>query len=152
MFASSTSCKTARWSPQTAKNRATKGIGLQVQASPQPKSGGTDSAVNVPAVYVELLDKESEKSLGTHMLTQWVSDRQLLLPGEKVTDEFDDITVADKEYELGLQYHREVKSYWVQLEDVQRTITAARKRHVTIHRSFASSTRKPATIDANVFG
>lgn len=110
-------CKMARTND---KNRATKGIGKQIQAAKLPKSGGTDSAVNVPAIYVELLDKTSNESLGVHMLTQWVSDRALLLPGENATNEFDSLSVGEADYKLGLQYHREVKPYWVHLEDVQR--------------------------------
>ena len=108
-------------SAPTVKNRATKGVGLQAEAKSKPKSGGTDSQINVPAVYVELIDKETKDSLGVHLLSQWVSDQELLMPGESVTNDYDSVTINDTEYKVGLQFHREVKSYWVHLEDVQRT-------------------------------
>jgi ABC-type transport system involved in cytochrome c biogenesis permease subunit len=103
-----------------ADNPATKGIGLQRQAVPARKRGGTESEVNLAAAYVELIDKESEESLGTYLVSQQLSDVETFAPGAAVKDHYDTITVADNEYQLGLKFHREVKPYWVHLEDVQR--------------------------------
>ena len=102
-------------------NPATVGIGKEMQAVERRKSGGVDSDVNIASAYVELIDKDSGKVLGTHLVSQRVSDIELLLPGERVKDHFDEVTIGDTEYKLGLRYHREVKPYWVQLEDVRRT-------------------------------
>ena len=101
-------------------NLATTGVGKEVQAKERRKSGGVDSEVNVASAYVELLDKDSGDSLGTHLVSQMLSDREMLLPGEKATDTFDKVAVGEDEFNLGLRYHREVKPYWVQLEDVRR--------------------------------
>ncbi|TWU26451.1 Cytochrome c biogenesis protein CcsA [Novipirellula galeiformis] len=101
-------------------NIATAGIGLEVKAVSLTKAGGTDGAINVPSAYVELIDKTSGESISTHLVSQVISDRQMLVPGETVKDEFDSVTVNDKSYDIGLRFHREVKPYWVQLEDVRR--------------------------------
>ena len=101
-------------------NLADTGVGLEVRAVPISKSGGADSELNLPSAYVELLDKESGESKGRHLVSQVISDREMLMPGGKASDVFDQVTVAEKTYDVGLRYHREVKPYWVQLEDVRR--------------------------------
>nr|WP_052031638.1 cytochrome c biogenesis protein CcsA [Rhodopirellula maiorica] len=101
-------------------NIATAGIGLEVKAIPVTKAGGTDGAINVPSAYVELIDKTSGEPIATHLLSQVISDREMLVPGEPVKNDFDSFTVNEKSYDIGLRFHREVKPYWVQLEDVRR--------------------------------
>jgi hypothetical protein len=104
----------------TAENLATKGVGLQLRAVEASKSGGVDNAMNLAAAYVELLDKTSGDTLGKHLISQRLSDREMLVPESRTSDVFDSITVADTSYDIGLRFHREVKPYWVQLEDVRR--------------------------------
>ncbi|MFG0265111.1 MAG: cytochrome c biogenesis protein CcsA [Rhodopirellula sp. JB055] len=99
---------------------ATQGIGLEVSAAERPKSGGADMAMNLPAAYVELIDPESDESLGVFLVSQSINDREMLVPDGTSKDMFDSVTVGEKEYEIGLRLHREVKPYWVQLEDVRR--------------------------------
>ncbi|MCC9657118.1 cytochrome c biogenesis protein [Rhodopirellula halodulae] len=99
---------------------ATTGIGLEASAVERPKSGGADMAMNLPAAYVELIDPESEESLGVYMVSQSINDREMLVPDGTSKDMFDTVTLGDKDYEIGLRLHREVKPYWVQLEDVRR--------------------------------
>ncbi len=103
-----------------SKNPATTGMGTEVQAKEMRKNGGVDSEVNLAAAYVELFDKDSEESLGTHLVSQSISDRVILLPGQKSVDRFDEVAIGENTYKLGLRYHREVKPYWVQLKDVRR--------------------------------
>ncbi|TWT76812.1 Cytochrome c biogenesis protein CcsA [Planctomycetes bacterium CA13] len=100
-------------------NLADQGVGTEVVAEQIAKAGGAMGAINVPAAYVELVDKQSGESMGTHMLSQLLSDRQMLMPGETIPDEFDSIAVDEAVYDIGLRYHREVKPYWVQLQDVR---------------------------------
>lgn len=102
------------------ENMADTGLGLEATAVPVTKSGGADGDINLASAYVELLDKESGDVLGTHLISQYLSDRDELFPENKSGDMFDDVEVGGKTYQLGLRYHREVKSYWVQLEDVRR--------------------------------
>ncbi len=102
------------------ENLATKGLGLREIAISANKAGGTDGAINVPSAYVELFHKESGESLGVYMVSQAISDAELLMPGEPVNDEFDSVKVGETKYDIGLRLHREVKPYWVQLEDVRR--------------------------------
>lgn len=101
-------------------NPADTGTGLQIQAFEMSKAGGTDSQVNLASAYVELLDKSSGDSLGTHLISQLLSDRHMLIRKRDVADVFDSIEVGGKDYDIGLKFHREVKPYWVQLEDVRR--------------------------------
>ena len=105
----------------TKDNLADTGIGLEVAAVERPKSGGVDAAMNLASAYVELLDKDSGASLGKHLVSQILSDRSMLIPGGKAEDVTDSVTVGDAKYDIGLRFHREVKPYWVHLEDFRRT-------------------------------
>lgn len=100
-------------------NLADTGLGLRMMAAERPKNGGTDGEVNVPSAYVTLLDKASGEPLGRYLVSQWNSDRVALVPSQ-TKDLFDTVDVDGKNYSLGLRFHREVKPYWVQLNDVQR--------------------------------
>ncbi len=101
-------------------NSATDGLGMEIAARDVAKSGGADGDINVASTYVELLDKESGESLGKYLASQWLSDRTVLFPDNGSGNMYDSIQVGDEELELGLQFHREVKPYWIQLEDVRR--------------------------------
>ncbi len=100
-------------------NLATTGWGLQTQAVEKTKAGGTESEVNLASAYVELLDKSSGESLGKHLVSQQLSDGTVFSSEGKGTDRFDDVTVGEEKYQIGLKFHREIKPYWVQLRDVQ---------------------------------
>ncbi|TWU42287.1 cytochrome c biogenesis protein [Novipirellula artificiosorum] len=110
---------TLKQADEDQSNLANRGIGKEVVAEQRGKSGGVENAVNLTAAYVELIDKDSDESLGTYMVSQLLTDRQMLSPGENIPDDFDSITVGDVSYQLALRYHREVKPYWVQLQDVR---------------------------------
>jgi len=101
-------------------NPADTGIGLQVAAAGREKSGGADMQMNLPAAYIELIDPQADESLGTFLVSQQVNDREMLVPGGKVKDRFDSVEVDGETFQIGLRLHREVKPYWVQLEDVRR--------------------------------
>jgi ABC-type transport system involved in cytochrome c biogenesis permease subunit len=104
-----------------ATNSATDGLGLEIAARSVPKSGGADGGdINVASAYVELLDKESGESLGKYLASQWLSDRTVLFPDSGSGNMYDSIKLGDEELQVGLQFHREVKPYWIQLEDVRR--------------------------------
>ncbi|MCH1497010.1 MAG: cytochrome c biogenesis protein CcsA [Rubripirellula sp.] len=105
--------------PKEEQNLATKGIGLEVIAREASKSGGADSEINLASAYIELLDKDSKESLGVFLVSQIISDREILVPSSTSKDLYDSVDVAGKKYEFGLKLHREVKPYWVQLEDVR---------------------------------
>lgn len=105
--------------PRESENPATKGIGLGVVANEASKTGGADSEMNLASAYIELLDKETSESLGVFLVSQIISDREVLVPNGTSNDMYDSVEVAGKNYEFGLKLHREVKPYWVQLEDVR---------------------------------
>ncbi len=100
-------------------NPATTGIGTEVAADEADTSGGADSAINLPAAYVELLDKESGQSLSTHLVSLAINDREVIAAGSGTPDIMDEITAGGETYKIGLRLHREVKPYWVYLKDVQ---------------------------------
>ncbi|TWT53260.1 Cytochrome c biogenesis protein CcsA [Rubripirellula amarantea] len=101
------------------QNLATAGNGLKVMATGRDKFGGADSKSNLVSAYVELLDKDSKSSLGVHLVSQLLSEQEMLMPDKQVKDLFDEFEIDGEMYEIGLRFHREVKPYWVQLEDVK---------------------------------
>jgi ABC-type transport system involved in cytochrome c biogenesis permease subunit len=100
-------------------NPATKGVGLEVAVAPKDKSGGAKMESNSPSAYIELLDSE-DKSLGVFLTNHALAERALYEPDGKTKDVLDSVTVDGETYQFGLRLHREVKPYWVQLDDVQR--------------------------------
>ncbi len=70
----------------TPDNLATTGVGLEVRAVETSKSGGTDNQMNLASAYVELLDKSSGDSLGKYLISQLISDREMLLPDRQVQE------------------------------------------------------------------
>ncbi|EMI41419.1 cytochrome c biogenesis protein [Rhodopirellula sp. SWK7] len=101
-------------------NPATKGIGLEVSAAERGKSGGAKMEMNTPSAYIELINPDTDESLGTFLVSHSINDRAILMPDGKSKDMMDSVTVDGKAYEFGLRLHREVKPYWVQLDDVRR--------------------------------
>ncbi|TWT55332.1 cytochrome c biogenesis protein [Allorhodopirellula solitaria] len=101
-------------------NPATEGIGLEVAAVARDKFGGAKMETNLPAAYIELLDPESDESLGIYLVAFLLNDQAMLVPESNSKDALDTVTVDGASYEFGLRMHREVKPYWVQLDDVQR--------------------------------
>jgi len=105
--------------PET--NLATKGVGLEVAAVEKDKSGGAKMEMNTPSAYIEVIDPDSGESLGTFLASHSLNDRAALMPDGKSKDMMDSFTVGGIEYEFGLRLQRQVKPYWVQLDDVRRT-------------------------------
>ncbi len=99
---------------------ANTGLGLEWNAIERDRSGGTDSETNIPAAYVELIDKESGESLGKFLVSQFLNDFKLQRPDLSLGDLMDEVEVDGETYQFGLRLHREVKPYWVQLEEVRR--------------------------------
>ncbi len=99
---------------------ADSGLGLEWTAVERSKSGGTDAELNQPAAYVELLDPEDGESLGKYLLSHLLNEYKLNRPDSTLGDLMDEVEIDGKTYQIGLRLHREVKPYWVQLEDVRR--------------------------------
>ena len=106
--------------PEDDEFKADRGLGLQVAATKTPGAGGTSGDVNLASAYVELIDRKSGDSMGTHLISQWFSDRETLAPGSGGGDEFDQVSVGEDEYQVGLQFARSPKPFWVHLSDVRR--------------------------------
>ena len=103
------------------ENPATTGWGLEAQAKPARNKGGTESERNTASAYIDIVDKESGAVLGTHLVSQVLSEQRLFsLDPQSSVDLYDEVTVGGTTHRFGLKFHREVKPYWVHLEDVQR--------------------------------
>ena len=98
---------------------ATTGLGLRERSVEIETNGGADPLPNVPAAYVTLYPKGGDDPIGTYMVNQLLSDQAQLIPQGK--DELDTVAIGDQSYDIGLRFHREVKPYWVHLDDVKRT-------------------------------
>ncbi len=91
-------------------NLATAGVGKQAFSFPMPISTGTDNAssVDMSAVYVEVIDKKTEKSRGTWLFSLFLSEPQI-------------IEVDGEQYGVTLRFHRIYKPYSMHLVDVSKT-------------------------------
>lgn len=108
----------ARAAPQE-KNLATTGIGLQLVAQSKTTSGGAMEDVNIASAYVEILDKSSERSLGTILVSQHFNDQAQIYVGAN-NDENESIDIGGKPFQVALRFRREYKPYEVTLQDVRR--------------------------------
>ncbi|MEM6692376.1 MAG: cytochrome c biogenesis protein ResB, partial [Planctomycetota bacterium] len=101
-------------------NPVTDGFGLTRAAVQVAPAGGTDGQINVASAYIEIFKSGTDESLGTHLVTQRASDLAMLFPQQNFENVYDKVSVGDATYDVGLRFQREVKPYWVQLQDVQR--------------------------------
>jgi ABC-type transport system involved in cytochrome c biogenesis permease subunit len=85
-------------------NPATAGAGLSSIVDEQPGSTGTDSNVDIRSCYVELLEKQGGKSLGTYLVTAFLKPQP--------------VTVDGKTYDISMRFKREYKPYTITLIDV----------------------------------
>src|SRR5437588_7902100 len=79
--------------PANTPNPATAGAGLQRVAVERPEVSGTGSEIDVPSVYVTLKKKGADQSLGTYLVSAWLSNQ----PGQKVD-------VDGKQFELSFRF------------------------------------------------
>ncbi len=93
-------------------NPATTGLGVEWFAEPKKQGTGTDadSKVDMAAAYVTLIDRASNKPLGTFLVGMLLS----------MSNETDQIHVDGKTYELALRPQRHYKPYQFRLGDVSK--------------------------------
>jgi ABC-type transport system involved in cytochrome c biogenesis permease subunit len=93
-------------------NPATTGLGVEWFAEPKKQGTGTDadSKVDMAAAYVTLIDRASNKPLGTYLVGMLLS----------MSNETDQIHVDGKTYELALRPQRHYKPYQFRLGDVSK--------------------------------
>ncbi|MSR32088.1 MAG: ResB protein required for cytochrome C biosynthesis [Gemmataceae bacterium] len=97
-------------SPEAKSNPASKGDGLQFKGVDKKEMSGTakDQKVDIPSAYIQLKDKATGQSLGTYLVSLWLS-----LSTVKQTQE---VTLADgKKLDLALRFKRAYKPYTVEL-------------------------------------
>ncbi|MEM9187273.1 MAG: cytochrome c biogenesis protein CcsA [Planctomycetota bacterium] len=94
-------------------NQATAGAGLTVASKRLPPASGIEEdAIDLPSAYVELLDKESARSLGVY-LTSASNNRQFGGLREQP------VSVGEAAYGMELRFKRLYKDYQVALKDFQ---------------------------------
>ncbi len=101
------------------ENLATTGNGLQLIAKPVKTVGGAMQESNIAAAYVEVIDRASDKSISTVMLSQQINDASQLFSGMR-NDEYEAVTIDGKDFQLALRYRQERKPFDVFLKDVER--------------------------------
>jgi hypothetical protein len=77
------------------KNRATAGTGLEVEAGERAEGSGVslNQKADAPSVYVKLLEKGTDKEIGTYLFSLWLQEPQ-------------EITVGDKTYDVVLRFRQ----------------------------------------------
>lgn len=111
------------------KTKATKGFGTQFQLSATASSTGTDtdSGVDRPAGYVQLLEKGTDKEIGTYLVSVIFAMRDLPQPVE----------FNGKVYDIALRFERSYKDYEITLLDVRKDDYVG----TTTPRNFSSDIR-----------
>lgn len=96
--------------PAGAKNVADRGTGTSTVAVEKRPVSGTDSEINVAALYAEFYRKDNDESLGRYLLSQLVALQGI---NEKVE-------VDGKTYDVALRFKRTYKPYSLSLYDVRK--------------------------------
>ncbi len=94
------------------ENLATAGNGLKIRAVPKRAATGAsvDSGVDMASAYVELLSKDDGTSLGTYLVSQYLSSQEI---SERVP-------VGDKVYDVALRFRRTYKPYTMHLIELRK--------------------------------
>lgn len=97
-----------------ASNKATQGLGTKWEAIPVPSVSGVDNDTrNIASTYVEFLEKQTGKSLGTFLVSQFFEN----VEAKRLSR--DSVEFDGKKYYLDLRFKREYKPYKITLRDVK---------------------------------
>jgi ABC-type transport system involved in cytochrome c biogenesis permease subunit len=102
-----------------ATNAATTGLGLRWTATARPPEGGASSRTNIASAYVQLLERDGGRDLGTYLVSQFLNDQGQIFMGAGA-DDCDVVVAAGRPWRLQLRFRREYKPYAVTLDDVRR--------------------------------
>ncbi len=83
-------------------NPATVGDGVKAVVTRRPDEAGTDSRIDIPSAYLTFKKKDSGESLGTYLVSVWLSHPQK-------------VQVGDKTYEVVLRFQRTYEPYSMHL-------------------------------------
>jgi hypothetical protein len=90
-------------------NLATAGDGLTLVTSEKPPSKGTEDSGDFASAYVTLRDKATHESLGTYLLSVWLSGSPL--PMADLSDMPQRVKQGDKRYDVYLRFKRTYEPY-----------------------------------------
>ena len=87
---------------------ATAGLGLKYPMTPRAEASGVEQnqTVDMPSAFVTFVDKQTQKPLGTYLVSLWF--------GERSTQT---VEVGGKSYELALRFTRYYKPFRMYLDD-----------------------------------
>ncbi|MEE2780944.1 MAG: cytochrome c biogenesis protein ResB, partial [Planctomycetota bacterium] len=96
----------------SSENLADSGIGQRLLSVPRKTSSGADAdgQVDLPATYVQLIDKESGKSTGTYLFSSFFEMLDRPIPPQQISS-------GDKTYDVSLRFKRTYKPYSLKLID-----------------------------------
>jgi hypothetical protein len=96
-----------------ADNLATRGFGVRMSVQEQPLGRGVDAEQkrDMPSAFVTLRDKSSGASLGTFLVSVWLSPPYVLQPQEAEID--------GQAYQLALRQQRTYRPYTFHLEELK---------------------------------
>ena len=94
---------------------ATQGVGTAYRAVEEQFNTGTSSkqVADYGAMYVELINQETHKPIGTFLLSQ--------VAYEQDRNKLDEVTVNGKTYRIGLRFKHYYKPYTITLKETNRT-------------------------------
>lgn len=100
------------------ENLATLGFGLNAAAIEVQRHGAAGDQMNIASAYLTLIERESQESIGTVLVSQHINDpKQIYGMGKDVAET---VGIDGTNYELALRYRRDYKPYSVYLKDVER--------------------------------
>ncbi len=103
-----------------AENPATSGNGLQFMAKPlKPLGAAVMDSRNIASAYVQVIDKKTDQPIGTVLLSQQLNDIAQLMVSTR-SDEYEQLTIDGKPFELAIRFRQERKPFDVLLKDVEK--------------------------------
>ncbi len=103
-----------------AENPATDGMGLQVVANRiKPYGAAIMDKRNIASAYVEVIDKKTDKPIGTYLLSQWFNDVSQMTAAVE-SDTYESFELDGKPFEMAIRWRQIRKPYDVTLIDAER--------------------------------
>jgi hypothetical protein len=96
-----------------AANLATRGFGLRMSVQEMPRGRGVDADQkrDIPAAFVTLKDKTSGASLGTYLVSVWLSPPYVMQPQE--------VEIDGRTYQMALRQQRTYRPYTFHLRELK---------------------------------
>ncbi len=102
------------------ENLATAGNGLELMAKPlKPLGAAVMDNRNIASAYVQLIDRKTDQPIETLLLSQQINDISQLTVSMQ-NDEYEQVTIDGKPFELAIRFRQERKPFDIFLKDVEK--------------------------------